>query len=165
MILKKALERLRLFYTKGAALVEIKAHRQEPGAEAAPAPAGFGGDYQKNEKSGGVMNMLEGVIRDSSRLEKEAIAAEQDAQVAYETFISDSNKSIAMKSRTIANKSEEMAKADTDLEEKNQDLKSVMKELEILDSTGKQLHYDCDFLLKNFGVRQDARAQEIEALQ
>merc|ERR1719473_187405 len=93
-ILTKALDRLKQFYAAKSALVQKKAllkkSKQDPGSFSS---------YKKNEKSGGVMGMIQGVIDDAKALENEAIAAEQDAQTAYETFISDSNKSIAAKSK------------------------------------------------------------------
>ena len=41
----------------------------------------------------------------------------------------------------------------------------VMHDLEFLTNTGKLTHWDCDFVLKNFEVRQQARDQGVEALQ
>ena len=38
--------------------------------------------YEKNENSGGVMGMLQGIIGDAERVESESVAAEQDAQAA-----------------------------------------------------------------------------------
>merc|ERR1719428_1788761 len=114
-ILVKALDRLKAFYSK-AALVQSKSllKKQDPGSFSS---------YKKNEKSGGVMAMIQGVIDDAKALETEAIAAEQDAQVAYETFISDSNKSIAAKSA-------EMGTQDENLVTAKGDMKGVMADLE-----------------------------------
>jgi len=156
-ILVKALDRLKAFYSK-AALVQSKSllKKQDPGSFSS---------YKKNEKSGGVMAMIQGVIDDAKALETEAIAAEQDAQVAYETFISDSNKSIAAKSKAIAEKTAEMGTQDENLVTAKGDMKGVMADLESLNNINKQTHWDCDFVLKNFDVRQEARDQEVEALR
>merc|ERR1719261_875101 len=157
-ILTKALDRLKAFYAaKAAALVQSKSllRKQDPGSFQT---------YKKNEKSGGVMAMIQGVIDDAKALENEAIAAEQDAQTAYETFISDSNKSIAVKSKAIAEKTAEMGTQDEALVTAKGDMKGVMADLESLNNINKQTHWDCDFVTKNFETRQEARAQEIEAL-
>jgi DNA repair exonuclease SbcCD ATPase subunit len=158
-ILTKALDRLKEFYSKKS-LVQLKAKskmgKQDPGS--------FTG-YKKNEKSGGVMAMIQGVIDDAKNLEREAIAAEQDSQSAYEGFVSDSNKSIAAMSKSIAEKSAEIGTADEAHVTATEDMKGVMADLESLNNIGKQLHYDCDFVLKNFELRQEARDQEVEALR
>jgi hypothetical protein len=39
-----------------------------------------------------------------------------------------------------------------------------MTELEGLDQTKADLHKSCDFVLKNFAARQEARANEMDAL-
>merc|ERR1719456_1900887 len=108
--------------------------------------------------------MIQGGIDDSAALEKEAIHAEQDAQTAYETFISDSNKSIAAKSKAIAAKTATKGETDEALVTAKGDMKGVMADLESLNNINKQTHYDCDFVLKNFDTRQEARDQEVEAL-
>ena len=108
--------------------------------------------------------MIQGVIDDAKALENEAIAAEQDAQTAYETFISDSNKSIAAKSKAIAEKTAEMGTQDEALVTAKMDMKGTMADLESLNNINKQTHWDCDFVLKNFDTRQEARDQEVEAL-
>lgn len=45
------------------------------------------------------------------------------------------------------------------------DLAHAMSDLEGLHSYGDSMHSECDFLTANFGKRQAARAQEIEALE
>ena len=40
-----------------------------------------------------------------------------------------------------------------------------MRDLEDLGKTNADLHNECDYVLKNFMIRQNARAEEIEALQ
>merc|ERR1719473_921418 len=108
--------------------------------------------------------MIQGVIDDAKDLENEAVAAEQDAQAAYEQFISDSNKSIAAKSKAIAEKTAEMGTQDENLVTAKGDMKATMADLESLNNINKQTHWDCDFVLKNFDTRQEARDQEVEAL-
>ncbi len=57
------------------------------------------------------------------------------------------------------------AKADADLEVTNEDLKTTSADLITLSQLNGQLHADCDFILKNFDVRQKARGEEIEAIK
>merc|ERR1719488_332636 len=93
--------------------------------------------------------MMEGIITDAKIMETEAIKAEQDAQSAQKAFVK---------------MSEDKAKAEESLTQAEQDLKATMSELEQLASYAADLHKSCDFTLKNFDIRQEAMAQEIEAL-
>jgi len=156
-ILTKALDRLKEFYAKKAALVQT-AHKstQNPGSFTT---------YKKNESAGGVLAMIEKVVDDSKALEAEAITGEQDAQTAYETFISDSNASLDAMSKQIAQKTEESGTTDASLVTAQEDLKSAVTDIESLEGINKQLHWDCDFMLQNFDVRQTALDQEVEALE
>merc|ERR1712227_552467 len=152
---KAALAILEDFYGKKSLL-------QEPAGP--PPPAGFE-EYKKNQASGGVMGMMQQIIDDAKAMEAEAIRAEEDAQKAYEDFVKETNASIEEKSKAIVNKSEEKAKAETDLTQSNEDKEAVLLELEQLSNYNAELHQSCDFVMKNFEIRQTARDEEIEALK
>jgi chromosome segregation ATPase len=157
-LLQAALNILKGFYEKKeAALLQ-----QEPAGP--PPPPGFK-EYKKNAASGGVMGMIQQIINDAKAMEAEAIRAEEDAQKSYEDFVKETNASIEEKSKAIVNKSEEKAKAETDLTQSNEDKESVMLELEQLSNYNAELHQSCDFVMKNFEIRQTARDEEIEALK
>merc|ERR1712241_904590 len=98
-------------------------------------------------------------------MEAEAIRSEEDAQKAYEDFVKEANNSIEAKSRDIVNKSELKAKAETDLVETKKAKEAVLLELEQLSNYNAELHQSCDFVMKNFDIRQTARDEEIEALK
>merc|ERR1719454_909811 len=85
------------------------------------------------------MGMIQQIINDAKAMEAEAIRAEEDAQKAYEDFVKDTNGSVEEKNKDIVHKSEIKAKA--------------------------ELHSSCDFIVKNFEIRQQARDEEIEALK
>merc|ERR1740138_933278 len=135
---------------------------QEPAGP--PPPAGFEA-YKKNAASGGVMVMIEQIIGDAKAMEAEAIRAEEDAQTAYEGFVKETNASIEAKSKDITNKSETKAKAQGDFVEANEAKEETMLELEQLANSKAELHQSCDFVMKNFDVRQTARDEEVEALR
>merc|ERR1719272_884770 len=157
-LLQAALNILKGFYEKKeAALLQ-----QEPAGP--PPPPGFG-EYKKNAASGGVMSMIQQIINDAKAMEAEAIRAEEDSQKSYEDFVKETNASIEEKSKAIVNKSEEKAKSETDLTQSNEDKESVMLELEQLSNYNAELHQSCDFVVKNFDIRQTARDEEIEALK
>jgi len=169
-ILAKAITRLQVVYAKtqeerlaasgsAGALVQ-----QEPGAAAAPPPPGF--DKQaKNKGSTGVLTMLDDVMQDSKKTEADAIKDEREAQADYETFVADSNASIQKMTDAITDKTEARAEATDDKTEAEGDLKSTEGELARLEQYNTDLHTQCDFGLKNFDSRQEARQGEIEGLQ
>merc|ERR1711970_894410 len=157
-LLNAALEILKGFYEKKeAALLQ-----QEPAGP--PPPPGFK-DYKKNAAAGGVMGMIQQIINDAKAMEAEAIRSEEDAQKAYEEFVKDTNNSIEEKSKDIVNKSESKAKAEADLVETKEAKENVLLELEQLSNYKAELHSSCDFVMKNFEIRQTARDEEIEALK
>jgi len=151
-LLKATLAVLEGFYKKKAAAALLQQ------------PAGFE-EYKKNENSGGVMAMIQEIINDATTLEAEATRAEEDAQKSYEDFVKETNKSIEANSKSIANKAEELAKAESDLVNAKKDRDAILLELEQLANYDAELHESCDYVLKNFEVRQTARDQEIEALK
>merc|ERR1719386_482351 len=107
-ILEKAVARLQQFYDKKALLQE-----QAPGEALAPPPAQK--TYGKNAGGGGAVAMIMDVMKESKDLETKAIAAETDAQAAYEGFVKDSNKLINANREATASKSRAKAQADEDL--------------------------------------------------
>jgi DNA repair exonuclease SbcCD ATPase subunit len=158
-LLAAALNILKGFYSKkAAALIQM----QQPAGP--PPPPGFEA-YKKNAAAPGVMGMIQQIINDAKAMEAEAIRSEEDAQKAYEEFVKDTNNSIEEKSKDIVNKSETRAKAEADLVEAKKDKEAVMLELEQLANYKSELHSSCDFVMKNFEIRQTARDQEIEALK
>merc|ERR1719171_518478 len=159
-LLQQALGVLKGFYDKkAAALVQQK---QEPAGP--PPPPGFKA-YKKSAAAGGVMGMIQQIINDAKAMEAEAIKSEEDAQKAYEDFVKETNASIEEKSKDIVNKSESKAKAESDLVEAKENKEAVMLELEQLANYKAELHSSCDFVMKNFEIRQTARDEEIEALK
>jgi len=155
-LLKQALEVLKGFYEKKASFLQ-KTGRQTP-------PTSFKA-YKKNESSGGVMSMIQQIINDAAAVEAEAIRAEADAQKTYETFVKDTNASTEEKNAEIVRQSEAKGKAEVEKTKTEETLESVIAELDGLSTEKSDLKSRCDYTLKNFEIRQTARAQEIEALK
>merc|ERR1719321_294675 len=165
-ILEKAVARLSAFYDKKALLQEQAQEDAEdakaPGEALPPPPAQK--TYSKSAGGGGALAMIADVIKESKALETKAIAAETDAQAAYEGFMKDSNKLVAANTAGVASKSEAKAQADEELAIAKGDLKTTIEDILSLDEVAKNLHGQCDFLLKHFEERQSKRSQEIDAL-
>jgi hypothetical protein len=147
-ILKKALDRLKSFY----GFVQTK---QTPPTQ---------GTYEKSKGGGGVMDMIQTLVEESAALEADAIKAEADAQAAYESFMKDSTASNAAAMKSVNAKSGAKAKADADMTMASNDLKATITDLLTLGEYNQELHKKCDFLVKNFDLRQQSRVSEMEAL-
>jgi len=160
-LLKAALNVLQDFYAKKAPAASL-VQRQEPVGP--PPPPGFEG-YKKNAASGGVISMIQQIISDAKAMEAETIRSEEDAQKAYEDFVKETNNSIEAKTKDIINKSETKAKAETDLVDAKEAKEGVLLELEQLANYNAELQQSCNFVLKNFEVRQTARDEEVDALR
>lgn len=156
VILKKALSRLEDFYKKGKGNKLVLAE-QEP-------PVQFN-NYKKNAGASPVMGLLEQIIEDSKKLVAESTDAEKKAQAEYETFVKDSNGIIKQLSTDVEVKTKKAAEAKGESAEAKGDLESATGELESLAEYDADLHGECDFVLKNFDIRQKARLQEMEAIQ
>jgi hypothetical protein len=154
-ILKKALAKLESFYKKKALLQQAQM----------PAPPVHFQPMKKNAGASPVMGLIEQIIEESVATEKEAMQAEQEAQAGYETFVKDSTALIAELNASIIEKTKAHATADEELIQAGTDHASTVSELESLAGVKADLHDECDFVLKNFDIRQKARLQEIEAIQ
>merc|ERR1719253_886851 len=111
------------------------------------------------------MGMLQQIINDAKSMEAETIRAEEDAQKAYEDFVKDTNSSVEEKNKDIVHKSKIKAKSEADLVQAKESKEAVLLELEQLGNYKAELHSSCDFILKNFEIRQSARDEEVEALK
>jgi hypothetical protein len=120
--------------------------------------------YEKNENSGGVMGMLQGIIGDAERVESESVAAEQDAQAAYQSFVADTSKALNAATRSISKKEEELAAKEAARVSAASSNKAKEVELIGLKKYNAELHSSCDYVVKNYSIRQEARGQEIDAL-
>jgi chromosome segregation ATPase len=154
-LLQAALDILGEFYGKSFL-------QQEPAGP--PPPAGFS-PMKKNAQAGGVTSMIQQIIEDAKAMEAEAIKAEKESIAAYETFTGETNDSIAQKDKEISDKSGTKAKLEDDRVETTQTRDETVLELKDLATYNAELHTSCDYVLKNFDIRQKARDEEVEALR
>jgi len=157
-LLTAALNILKGFYEKKEAAL-MQQQQQGP-----PPPPGFK-EYKKSGAAGGVMGMIQEIINDAKKMEADALRAESEAQAAYEELVKDTNDSIEEKTKSQVNKVEEKAKAEENLQQAITDKEAALLELEELSNYNAELHQNCDFIMKNFEIRQTARDEEIEALK
>jgi len=167
ILLTKALDVLKGFYEKSMiqkeALLQLKHKNGQPAGP--PPPGGFKKGQGQGGAAKGVMAMITQIVEDAKAMEVEALKGEDDALKAYEVFVTDTNLSIEAKSKEIVEKSETLAQTQAAKTEALEQKAEVEAELESLEAENADLHKECDYLLKNFDVRQTARGEEIEALK
>merc|ERR1719473_1666689 len=129
-----------------------------------PPPESFKAYAKKSEENNGVMAMMDMLVKDLDKEMTVATATEKDAQSDYETFMKDSAAKRAEDSKSLADKEAAIAKLSgllqSDTEAKAAAEQEHAATLEVIAS----LHAECDWLMKYFDVRKDARASEIDAL-
>jgi hypothetical protein len=163
VILKKALTRLQKFYKDQRALLQA-GHALEAKHRGPPPPPGFS-EYKTNSGAGGVQTMIQNVITDAANMEAEAIKAEQDAEDAYVAFVHNTNDAIAAAAAQKIDKSEAKAQATKDKTQSEADKDAANDQAASLADLAAKLHSSCDFVMQNFDVPQEARTQEMEALE
>merc|ERR550537_1539479 len=89
---------------------------------------------------------------------------EKDAQKDYEEFMSDAKNKRATDSKTITDKEGAQADAEAQLLTETDALKNKRFSLMENDKMTGGLHAECDWLLRYFDIRHEARTGEIEAL-
>jgi len=121
--------------------------------------------YKKSgESSNGVMAMIDLIVADVDKEIQTMEVDEKDAQSDYETFMSDASEKRAQDSKSITDKESATAETETELQANTEDKNSkTVEAMETAKYIGG-LHQECDWLLKNFDARKEARTGEIDAL-
>mgnify|MGYP002803545099 CR=1 FL=1 len=112
-----------------------------------------------------VMEMLKQVMKNSVRLEEEAKEADQESMEAFEKLSGEIDNEITSTTKDIGKKSITKANLESDVAEGKRKMGLTEAELESLAQTKAALHQSCDFVVKNFEIRQKARGAEIQALE
>jgi len=118
----------------------------------------------KGEESAGVITMIDSLINDVEKDMQEAELEEKDAQGDYEKFMDDASTKRAEDSKSMTDK--EAALADTE-DQLNTDKGTLEnKKIAAMETEKKigSLHAECDWLIKYYSVRKEARTGEIEAM-
>jgi len=130
-----------------------------------PPPEAFAPYAKKAQMSNGVLAMIDMLVADLDKEMTEAEADEKDAQVEYESLISDSAAKRAQDSKAVTDKEGAKADAETALQAAKDSDSAKKSELMATEEYMAGLHSECDWLLKNFELRKEARAGEIESLK
>jgi len=141
-------------------LAAVSAHVAPP-----PPPETAAAFSKKSEESNGVIAMIDLMVKDLTKEMTTAEAEEKAAQEDYEKSMEDAAEKRATDTKSLADKSKAKAEMEAEMEaateEKAATTKSLMATLEHISS----LHGECDWLLKYYEVRKEARSGEVESLK
>jgi len=129
-----------------------------------PPPETFDAYTKKTEESGGVIAMIDLLVKELDKEMTEAEVGEKDAQADYEEMLKDSAEKRATDSKALTEKTSAKAGLESDLEADKEEKGSTVKELMATESYISSLHGECDWLIQYFEVRKEARTSEIESL-
>merc|ERR1719221_1667244 len=105
------------------------------------------------------------LIKDLDKEMAEASTEEKDAQADYVMMVKDSVAKRAADSKLLTEKTATKADLEEDLEAHTEAKASDSKKLTATLMYIQSLHTECDWLIKYFDVRKEARSSEIDALK
>jgi len=119
---------------------------------------------KKGEEANGVIALINMLIGDLSKDNQVLELEEKESQKEYENFMGDAKRKRSLDAKAITDKEGTKAAAEASLEENKLALKGKKKESVETKDFLMGLHQECDWLLKFFDTRKEARADEIESL-
>jgi len=130
-----------------------------------PPPDTFGGEVKKNEKSAGVMGMMDSIVRDLENDVKDMEYEEKTAQKDYAELMADSQATRQADSKAIVDKTAAKAEHEGKLMQLKESRAGTAQDVKLAAATISDLHGSCDFIMQNYDMRKEARANEIDSLK
>merc|ERR550514_2191409 len=109
--------------------------------------------------------MIDALMADLTKEMAEAEQTEKDAQSDYEQLMADSADKRAEDLKSIADKSGMKAGLEEDLATTKSEHTDKTTELMNTELYMHKLHGNCDWLIQNFELRKEARADEVASLE
>jgi len=146
--------------------VQIKSHDViEDGSSDAPPLTMLQAPYEKSEKSAGVIGLMDMMIKEIETDMKDAAYEEKTSQEDYGKLMKESEETRSANSKAIVTKTASKAEVEAKLDAAKDALTAVNTDLDLIATTLGDLHMQCDFLLQNYDLRKEARANEVESLK
>lgn len=175
-LMGKAKNRLQKFYNPSlyvapeatpapAAFVQIRAVRHASSRVAPPEAPEADLSFNKNKKSGGVMELMDMLTNELKASLAEAQHDEKTAQSQYTEIMSESQETRQNDAKSVTDKSAAKATLQERLTSTKETKHMTLQELDNVGQYIQELHGSCDFILDNFKLRQEARTNEIEGLK
>merc|ERR1719261_83256 len=138
---------------------------QEHNRAAPPPPPAADLAYKtKGAESAGVITMIDTLVNDVEKEMQVAKLEEKDAQSDYEKFMDDAGAKRAEDSKSMTDKEGALADTQDSLVNNKEALKNKNFEQMETEKFIGGLHADCDWLLKYYDMRKEARTNEIDAM-
>jgi predicted nucleic acid-binding Zn-ribbon protein len=168
-LIEFAINRLQKFYNPKLHILEQTELQQiksnDRSVDALPPPPASVGPYsKKGQESNGVVSMMKLLINDLDKEMTEAETEEKDAQSDFEGAMQDASQKQTLDAKALEDKKGSKADLEAFLTDQQSSRLSAVKQLAATNKMIASLHAECDWLVKNFDVRKEARASESEAL-
>jgi len=130
-----------------------------------PPPAAIEAYSKKSEQSGGVIALMDLLVKGLDKDMLEAELTEKNAQEDYQGFMKDAAAKRAKDAQALSDKNGALADTNARLLETKDSKAASERNLMAVEQYIGDLHAECDWLLKYFGMRVEARNAEIDAMQ
>jgi len=130
-----------------------------------PPPAAVEAYSKKSEQSGGVVALMDLLVKGLDKEMLEAEATEKNAQEDYQNFMKDAAAKRSKDAQALSDKEGTLADTKARLLEAKDSKATSERNLMAVEQYIGNLHADCDWLIKYFDMRLEARNAEIEGLQ
>merc|ERR1719188_65496 len=130
-----------------------------------PPPDTWGAYASKSHENSGVIAMMDLLVKDLDKEMTEAEVDEKDSQAEYEELMADSAAKRATDSQSLNRKNSAKADATAALESHTDARDNAATDLMANAKRIAALHGECDWLVKYFDARREARAGEVDSLK
>ncbi|CAE7195223.1 unnamed protein product [Symbiodinium natans] len=121
--------------------------------------------YRKQGESSTRLVMLFSRIKADIQKQTETLESDDKVgQAEYENIVKNSNQKKLISNKSLGSKQAAKAELQVTLQRSREELRSQKQALLAVEEEIRGLHAECDFLLKNFDMRQDARQSEHRSL-
>jgi len=148
----------------GTGIGFIQLHKGTGDEKPPPPPEADLSYGKKGEESQGVITLINNIINDVEKENLEMELEEKDAQKNYERMMDLSSKKRVEDSKSMTDKKSALAETEESLINNKEGLKNKNFELMSTEKVISELHSECDWLLKYYDARKEARSGEIEAM-
>jgi len=153
-------------YGAAASFLELAWAQRQTRAEQQFASMKTWGAYAKQtQSSGGVMQLMDMIVKELGVSAKEAEHEEKTAQKDYVELMEESKVSRAQDTASIATKEGAKAQLEGKYTDAKQQSALTQDQLQNIHSMNADVHASCDFLLQSYDMRKEARTSQIEQLK
>jgi len=129
-----------------------------------PPPQAVEAYSKKSEESGGVIALMDLLVKELDKEMIEAEMTEKNAQEDYQNFMSDAAEKRQKDAQAMSDKEGVLADTKARLLEAKDAKAASTRNLMAVEQFISSLHSECDWLIKYFDMRKEARNGEIEAM-